>query len=141
MGGTTVRRTAFRLSATTGAALIVSALIAGPALSAGAGYGPSQSPPASALAAGFNTTITAQTLPATGGTVTGSADGSTCTVSIESGTFANGVEVVLSGAQPSSINAGSGTTVVADCSATFLDPNTGNPLSGPFSPSVTMTIV
>jgi len=115
-------------------------LTAVPAFGAGSGYEPTGSPPSSAIAGGFTSVTTTETLASVGGTVSGSADGSTCSVSIPSGAFPNGVQVVLSGAPPATINAGPAQSVVADCSVVMLDPNTGMELPGPFGQRVLVVV-
>jgi hypothetical protein len=109
------------------------------AFAAGSGYGPT-APPPSAVAGGFTSIVTTQTVTSAGGTVTGAAFGATVTVTVPAGSLPNGGQVVLSAGSPGSIDAGSGSTVVADISVVFLDPNTGSKLPGPFSPPITVTI-
>lgn len=109
------------------------------AFAAGSGYGP-QGPPPGAVGAGFTTVIAAQTVSASGGSVSGSAFGATITVSVPRGSLPNGGEVVLAAGPPSTIDVGRGFSVIADCSVDILDPSTGNPLPGPFSPPISITI-
>ena len=109
------------------------------AFAAGSGYGPS-TPPTQATAAGFTSIVTAQSVTSSGGSVAGSANGGTCTVSVPAGALANGGEIVISAGAPASINAGSGITVVVDFSLMVLDPNTGAVLSGAFAKPITVTI-
>lgn len=119
------------------AGLIV--LAGAPAFGAGSGYVPT-TPPGKAGSAGFSSIVTAQTVPSSGGTVTGSANGATCSVTVPAGAFPNGAIIVISAGAPSSINAGSGNTVVTDFSIVALDPNSGALLSGPFGAALTVTI-
>ena len=119
--------------------ILVAGLVAEPAFGAGSGYAPS-APPPQATGAGFTSIVTAQTVTSTGGTVTGAANGATCTVAVPAGAFPNGGEVVISQGSPGAINAGSGVTVVADFSVIVLDPDTGASLAGPFVPPITVTI-
>lgn len=117
----------------------VAVLVATPAWAAGSGYGPS-SPPSQAIAAGFTAVVTAQTISASGGSVTGTANGATCVVTVPAGAFPNSGEVVISAGAPSSINAGTGKTVVTDFSVIVVDPDTGVLLSGSFASAITVTI-
>lgn len=133
------RRNLGRLLVVGGSAALLIALPAAPTFAAGSGYGPSVPPPAVA-SAGFTSIVTAQTITSSGGTVTGSSNGGTCTVTVPSGSFPNGGEVVISAGTPSSVDAGSGNTVVIDFSVSVIDPNTGADVSGPFSPPITVTI-
>ena len=48
--------------------------------------------------------------------------------------------MVIAAGEPSSVDAGTDSTVVADFSVSVLDPNTGAPLTGPFNPAITLTI-
>ena len=72
--------------------------------------------------------------------MTGTANGATATVAVPAGSLPSGAEVVLSAGVPSTINAGNGSTVEADFSVVLLDSTTGEKLTGPFSPGITITI-
>ena len=122
-----------------GLLLIAELVDGGTALAAGAGYGPS-SPPPSATAAGFTNIVTTQTFPESGGTVSGSANGATATVTVPAGSAPDGAQVVVSAGPPTSIDVGSGNSVIADFSVVLLDPSTGTKLTGPFNPPVSITI-
>ena len=110
------------------------------AFAAGSGYAPGSPPPATAAAGGFTTVVVAETVTSSGGTVTGSANGATATVTVPAGSLPSGGEVVISAAPPGSIDAGTGLTVVADFSVVVLDSTTGAKLTGPFDPAITITI-
>lgn len=131
-----------------GRSLVLSAAITGalvamsstPSFGVGNGYGPAGGVPSSATSAGFSTLVTAQSVSASGGTVSGSANGATANVTVPAGSLPNGGEVVIAAGDPSSVDAGTDSTVVSDFSVSVLDPNTGAPLTGPFNPAITLTI-
>jgi hypothetical protein len=119
--------------------LLTQLVAGGSAFGAASVYTPGLPPP-SALGGGFITVVTAQPVSGSGGTVTGSANGATATVTVPTGSLPNGGEVVISTGTPSTLNAGTGQTVVADFSIALVDPNTGLVLMGPFSPPISVTI-
>lgn len=121
-------------------AIITVSLFSGvQAFAVGSGYG-SSAPPSSASAAGFSTVVATQTFSSSGGTINGSANGATASVTIPSGSLPNGGQVVISAGTPSSVNAGGNVTVVTDFSIVILNPSTGAKLNGPFSPPLTVNI-
>jgi len=120
-------------------ALLTQLVAGGNAFGAERSYNP-DGPPPSAVGAGFITAVTAQPVTGSGGTVIGSANGAAITVTVPSGSVPNGAEVVISTGTPSTLNAGTGQTVVDDFSVALVDPDTGFKLSGPFSPPISMTI-
>jgi hypothetical protein len=90
--------------------------------------------------AGFSTIVTAQTVPPSGGTVVGSANGATATLVVPPWALRRGGEVVIGTGDPSTIDVGPGQTVIADFSVHVIDPNTGGIIPGPFLPPLLLTI-
>lgn len=70
------------------------ALMAAPALAAGTGYGPT-APQAPTAPGGFNTVVTSQTLPVTGGSVTATSSGAKLLLSVPPGDFPKPVQVTV----------------------------------------------
>lgn len=90
--------------------------------------------------AGFSTIVTAQSLPRSGGTVSGSANGATVTLIVPPWALPHGGEIVIGTGDPNTIAVGPGQTVIADFSISVIDPNSGANIPGPFLPPLVLTI-
>ena len=104
------------------------------------GYGAGAAPPPSAAAGGFINIVTTRTLGASGGTVRGSANGATATVTVPTGALPRGGQLVITTGVPKSIDVGKTWKVVADFSVVVLSRSNGQKLPGPFSPEITVSI-
>jgi hypothetical protein len=120
------------------AGLFSLAFSSSPASSFGCGYGACTGP--GGANAGFSTIVTAQTVPPSGGTVTGSANGATATVVVPPWALRRGGEVVIGTGDPNTIPVGPGQTVIAAFSVYVIDPNSGENIPGPFLPPLLLTI-
>lgn len=97
-GPTMPRRPYRRLLVTAAAAggVATFGLWGGVAYAAGAGYGPGPSQSGSTPPGGFTNVVTAQTVPATGGTVSASYNGQQVDVNVPAGDFSGPVQVSIS---------------------------------------------
>ncbi len=97
---------------------IATALVAmsvGPAFADGNGYAPPGGTITTTTNAGFTTVVSAQTVSSSGATLTGTANGSSVTVSVPSGAFSTPEQISLTSGNPTQVasDAPSGDTVLA----------------------------
>jgi hypothetical protein len=125
-----------------GSILIAALCVLGPptaAFAGGSGYGPVYpSPPGGS--GGFSTVVATQTVPSSGGVVTGSAYGGTATVTVPAGSLRHGGQVVITADQPCTIDAGKRLAAVADFGVAILNSRNGKTLRRPFNPAINLTI-
>lgn len=104
----------------------------------GGGYGPPV--PTPPVGPGGFSIVTTQTVPSSGGVVSGSAYSASITVVIPSGSLPQGGQVVITASRPCNLDAGLFINVIADFGVEIINPNTGQKLPGPFTPTITVTI-
>jgi hypothetical protein len=129
-------------AATVSLVLITLAVLAWPASAAvafGGGYGPPGFPGPGGPGGMLNV-VTARSVPAAGGTISGSANGASVIVNVPNGTFPQGGELVISSESPCGLILGKAGAVLADFRILAVDPSTEQLLRGPFHPALSVTV-
>jgi hypothetical protein len=90
---------------------------------------------------GFTTVVTAKTLGASGGSVSGFANGANATVTVPKNALNHPSEIVIGTGPPKTIRVRHGFDVIADFSVSVIDPSTGKAVPTPIGPPLTLTIL
>ena len=114
---------------------------AGAAVAYGGGYGFPGFPGSGGGGGGFRNVVAAASIPSTGGSVSGSANGATISVVVSSGSFTNTEEVVISSNSPCGFNVGGHDAALAVFGVSSLSPDSGKPNRGPVAPPLSVTVM
>jgi hypothetical protein len=111
------------------------------AFAAGTGYEGGNLGP-TGVPGGYGSIITSQTVPTTGGTVTGTVSGDTITVTVPSGAFTTSEEVTITSADVTGIGDGgvTGDSAVLGIGINITDPTGETKVTSTFSPALTVAI-
>lgn len=113
---------------------------AGVAFGYGGGYGFPGFPGSGGGGGGFRNVVAAASVPVTGGSVSGSANGATISVVVSSGVFTKTEEVVISSESPCGLNVGGHDVALAVFGVSSLSPDSGMPNRGPVGSPLSVTI-
>lgn len=115
------------------AVLLTALATPGVALAAGSGYAPAPAAPTSGNGT-YGAVLTAQSVPASGGTVTTTSHGVTYTVIVPSGAFSTSVQVVMTSP---AVTPPPGSALVAEVGISVVQ--NGSPVVGAFAKPLTLT--